>query len=519
MAKDKKTYTPEDLKSFDYSRDLNDPGEYPYTRGIHPEMYSKKLWTMRQFSGFGSAEETNKRFKYLLGHGETGLSTAFDMPTLFGRDSDDKDYGKETGLCGVAIDTLADMEILFDGIDLNPPLSTSMTINAPAIVLFAMYLALAEKRGHDWKKLRGTIQNDILKEYIAQKEWIFPPEPSMRLITDIFAFCAKNVPEWYPTSISGYHIREAGATAVQELAFTLRDGIEYVEAAVKSGMNVDDFASRLSFFFCSANDFFEEIAKFRAARRMWAKIMKERFGAKNPKSLQLRFHTQTSGVTLQAAEPDNNTVRVALQALAAVFGGTQSLHTNSRDEALCLPTEEAVKIALRTQQVIAYESGIIGAVDPLGGSYYLESLTDKIEEEAERYIKEIDEIGGMVQAIKKGFPQREIRRSALKDAKALSADEKIVVGVNKFPASESAKIPVLKIDPEIQKKQVERLEEVKRKRDGEKVKQSLEAVVGAAKTNGNLMFPILEAARNYATIGEICEALKIVFGEYREEIY
>lgn len=519
MMEKKKVFGPEDVKDFDYAKKLGNPGEYPYTRGIHPKMYSEKLWTMRQFSGFGSAEETNKRFNYLLGHGETGLSVAFDMPTLFGRDSDDKDYGRETGLCGVAIDTLADMEILFDGIDLNPPLSTSMTINAPAIVLFAMYLALAEKKGCDWKKLRGTVQNDILKEYIAQKEWIFPPEPSVRLITDVFAFCAERVPEWYPISISGYHIREAGATAVQELAFTLRDGIEYVEAAVKSGINVDDFAPRLSFFFCAANDFFEEIAKFRAARRMWAKIMKERFGAKNPKSLQLRFHAQTSGVTLQAAEPENNTVRVALQALAAVLGGTQSLHTNSRDEALCLPTEEAVKIALRTQQVIAYESGAVDAVDPLGGSYYLESLTDKIEEEAEKYIKEIDEIGGMVQAIKKGFPQREIRRSALKDAKALSAGEKIVVGVNKFPASESPKIPVLKIDPEIQVKQVERLEEVKRKRNGEKVKQSLEAVIGAAETNKNLMSPILEAARNYATISEICEALKKVFGEYREEVF
>lgn len=519
MVEKKIIYGPDDLKDFDYAKNLGNAGEYPFTRGIHPEMYLKRLWTMRQFSGFGSAEETNKRFKYLLSHGETGLSTAFDMPTLFGRDSDDKDYGKETGLCGVAIDTLADMEILFDGIDLNPPLSTSMTINAPAIVLFAMYLALAEKKGVDWKKLRGTIQNDILKEYIAQKEWIFPPEPSVRLITDVFAFCAERVPEWYPISVSGYHIREAGATAVQELALTLRDGIEYVEAAMKAGLKVDDFAPRLSFFFCAANDFFEEIAKFRAARRMWAKIIKERFGAKNPKSLQLRFHTQTSGVTLQAAEPENNTVRVALQALAAVLGGTQSLHTNSRDEALCLPTEEAVKIALRTQQIIAYESGVADIVDPLGGSYYLESLTNKIEEEAEKYVKEIDGMGGMVQAIKKGFPQREIRRSALKDAKALSAGEKIVVGVNKFPAAEKPKIPVLKIDPEIQAKQVERLEKVKRKRDGEKVKQSLESVVRAAKTDENLMPPILEAVRNYATIGEICEALKTVFGDYREEVF
>ncbi|MEK7124033.1 MAG: methylmalonyl-CoA mutase family protein, partial [Patescibacteria group bacterium] len=386
MAEDKKIYAPEDLKDFDYSRDLNNPGEYPYTRGIHPKMYSEKLWTMRQFSGFGSAEETNKRFKYLLGHGETGLSVAFDMPTLFGRDSDDKDYGQETGLCGVAIDTLADMEILFDGIDLNPPLSTSMTINAPAIVLFAMYLALSQKRGRDWKNLRGTIQNDILKEYIAQKEWIFPPEPSVKIIVDIFDFCAKYVPQWYPVSVSGYHIREAGATAAQELAFTLRDGIEYVAAAVKSGLNVDDFAPRLSFFFCASNDFFEEIAKFRAARRMWARVMKERFGAKNPKSTQLRFHTQTSGVTLQAVEPENNVTRVALQALAAVLGGTQSLHTNSRDEALCLPTEEAVKIALRTQQIIAYESGVAEVVDPLGGSYYLESLTARMEQEAEKYV-------------------------------------------------------------------------------------------------------------------------------------
>lgn len=495
------------------------PGEYPYTRGIYPEMYKKRLWTMRQFSGFGSAEDTNKRFKYLLSHGETGLSTAFDMPTLLGRDSDDELCGQEAGLCGVAIDTLKDMEILFDGIDLNPPLSTSMTINAPAIVLFAMYLAVAEKKGADWKTLRGTIQNDILKEYIAQNEWIFPPEPSVRLITDVFEFCSKHVPQWYPISISGYHIREAGSTAVQELAFTLRDGIEYVEAAIKAGLKIDDFAPRLSFFFNSHNNFFEEIAKFRAARRIWARVMKKRFGAQNPKSMQLRFHTQTAGCTLQAVQPENNVVRVALQALAAVLGGTQSLHTNSKDETLCLPTEEAVKIALRTQQIIAHESGVAEEADPLGGSYYLEQLTDKLEEEANGYIKKIDDMGGMIEAIKKSYPQREIRRAALKREKQIASREKIVVGMNKFIEEDKNDSALLEIDPEVQRKQAQRLEKVKAERNNKEIDVCLLRITSCAQSSENLMTPILEAVRNYATVGEICRALEKTFGRYEEQVF
>ncbi|OWK26795.1 MAG: methylmalonyl-CoA mutase [Parcubacteria group bacterium GW2011_GWA2_38_13b] len=513
-----KLFCKKPVDEFDYSLQLGDPGQYPYTRGIHPRMYAERLWTMRQFSGFGSAEDTNKRFRYLLEHGETGFSTAFDMPTLFGKDSDNLVYGKETGLCGVAIDTLADMEILFNEIDLNPPISTSMTINAPAIILFAMYLAVAEKKGVDWKNLRGTIQNDILKEYIAQKEWIFPPEPSMRLITDIIEFCVKYVPQWYPISISGYHIREAGSTAAQELGFTLRDGIEYVEWAIRAGLKVDDFAPRLSFFFDSCENFFEEISKFRAARRMWARIMKERFHSENDKSRQLRFHTQTSGLSLQAVEPENNVIRTTLQALAAVLGGTQSLHTNSRDETLCLPTEEAVKIALRTQQIIAYESGIINAVDPLGGSYHIEDLTNKLEAEAMEYIKKIDEMGGMIEAIEQGYPQREIRRSAFERAKKTAMAEKVVVGVNKFPTKEKLIIPVLKIDPEIHIKQVKRLNEIKQERDNFKVKQCLENISCAAASKDNLVFPVIEAVRNYATIGEICMAFEKVCGRYEEKV-
>ena len=518
--KKEKPFCKKPIDEFDYSLKLGDPGHYPYTRGIHPEMYTKRLWTIRQFSGSELAENTNKRFKYLLGHGETGISIAFDMLTLLGRDSDDPIYGeKETGKCGVAIDTLEDMEILFDGIDLNPPLSTSMTINAPAIVLFAMYLTVAEKKAVDWKNLRGTIQNDILKEYIAQKEWIFPPEPSMRLITDIIEFCVKNVPQWYPISISGYHIREAGSTAVQELAFTLRDGIEYAEYAIKAGLKIDDFAPRLSFFFDSCENFFEEIAKFRAARRMWARIMKERFHAENDKSRQFRFHTQTSGLSLQAVELENNVMRTMLQALAAVLGGTQSLHTNSRDETLCLPTEETVKIALRTQQIIAYETGITGIVDPLGGSYLIENLTDKMEKEAMDYIRKIDEIVGMVKAIEWGHPQREIRRSALERAKKIATGEKIIIGVNKFPAKEKINYSDFKkSDPGIQTKQVKRLNEIKQKRDNFKVKQCLENISCVAASKTNLMFPIIEAVKNYATIGEICLALEKVFGRYEEKV-
>lgn len=516
--KKEKSFCKKSVDEFDYPLKLGDPGQYPYTRGIHPEMYTKRLWTMRQFSGFGSAEDTNARFKYLLGHGETGLSVAFDMPTLLGKDSDDFVYGRETGLCGVAIDTLSDMEILFNDIDLNPPISVSMTINAPAIVLFAMYLAVAEKKSVDWKNLRGTIQNDILKEYIAQKEWIFPPEPSMRLITDIFSFCGRYVPQWYPISVSGYHIREAGATAVQELAFTLRDGIEYVEWAIKAGLKVDDFAPRLSFFFDSCENFLEEIAKFRAARRMWARIMKERFCAKDGKSFQLRFHTQTSGLSLQAVEPENNIIRTTLQALAAVFGGTQSLHTNSYDETLCLPTEDAVKIALRTQQIIAYENGLANIADPLGGSYYIEELTDGLEDEAMNYIRAIDEMGGMVEAIKRGYPQKEIRRSALERCKRIASEEKIIIGVNKFPVKEKSNVPVLKINSDVRMKQVERLNKVKRERDNSKVTQCLENISRVAASKENLMFSVLEAVKNYATIGEICEVLEKRFGRYEENI-
>lgn len=494
-------------------------GEYPYTRGIYPEMYKKQLWTMRQFSGFGSPEDTNRRLKYLLEQGEKGLSIAFDLPTLLGRDSDDELYGAETGLCGVAIDTLKDMEILFDGIDLNPPMSTSMTINAPAIVLFAMYLIMAEKKGANWKTLRGTIQNDILKEYIAQKEWIFPPEPSMRLITDIFEFCVKYAPQWYPISISGYHIREAGSTAGQELAFTIRDGIEYVEAGIKAGLKVDDFAPRLSFFFNSHSDFFEEIAKFRASRRLWARIMKERFKAQNPKSIQLRFHIQTAGCTLQAVQPENNIVRTTLQALAAVLGGVQSLHTNSHDEAHCLPTEKAVKIALRIQQIIAFESGVIKAADPVGGSDYLEHLTDELEQKAQDYIQKIDKMGGMVEAIKRGYPQNEIRKAALDQAEQEASEERVVVGVNKYQESEKLEIPLLEIDSAIQEKQVERLNKIKAGRDKEKLVQSLDEISCQAETGANLVFPIINAVRNYATIGEICRALEKVFGRYEEKVF
>ena len=513
-----KLFCKKSVDEFDYSLQLGDPGQYPYTRGIHPRMYAERLWTMRQFSGFGSADDTNKRFKYLLGEGETGLSVAFDMLTLLGRDSDDNLYGRETGRCGVAIDTVEDMRILLNGIDLRPPISTSMTINSSAIVAFAMYLVIAEEKGIDWKNLRGTIQNDILKEYIAQKEGIFPPEPSMRLITDIFEFCVKYVPQWYPISISGYHIREAGSTAAQELGFTLRNGVEYVEWAIRAGLKVDDFAPRLSFFFDSCENFFEEIAKFRAARRMWARIMKERFHTENDKSRQLRFHTQTSGLSLQAVEPENNVIRTTVQALAAVLGGTQSLHTNSRDETLCLPTEEAVKIALRTQQIIAYESGITNTVDPLGGSYYIEDLTNKLEAEAIEYIKKIDEMGGMIKAIEQGYPQREIRHSAFVRAKKIAMAEKVIIGVNKFLTKEKLIIPILKINPEIQIKQVNRLNEIKQRRDNSKVKQCLENISCVAASKTNLMFPIIEAVRNYATIGEICMALEKVFGRYEEKI-
>jgi methylmalonyl-CoA mutase N-terminal domain/subunit len=512
----KELYTPLDLDGFDYVHELGFPGEYPFTRGIHPTMYRGRLWTMRQFSGFGSAEDTNKRYKYLLSHGQTGLSVAFHLPTLMGIDSDHPLAEGEIGKCGVAIDSLADMEILFDGIPLDK-ISTSMTINPPAAVLWAMYIAVAEKQSVSPKVISGTIQNDILKEYIAQKTFVFPPEPSMKLIVDTFEYGAKDVPKWNTISISGYHIREAGSTAAQELAFTLRDGIEYVEWAQKRGLDVDEFVPRLSFFFNAHNDFFEEIAKFRAARKIWADVMKERFKAKNPRSWWLRFHTQTSGVSLMAQQPHNNVVRVALQALSAVLGGTQSLHTNSLDETYALPSEDAVTIALRTQQIIAHESGVINCIDPLGGSYYVETLTAQMEKEAKDYIRKIDDMGGMVKAIELGFPQKEIADSAFWYQKAVEKKEKIVVGVNAFEM-EHEPIPLLKIDEAVARQQLARLKKVKETRNNSEVKATLLDLKKAAEDDQNLMPFLLESVRVYATLGEIMEALKEVYGEYKEPI-
>jgi len=512
----KEIYTPADIADFDYLRDLNFPGAYPFTRGIHPTMYRGRLWTMRQFSGFGTAEDTNKRYKYLLSHGQTGLSVAFHLPTLMGMDSDHPLAKGEIGKCGVAIDSLVDMEILFKGIPLDK-ITTSMTINAPAAVLWAMYIAVAEKKGISPKVISGTIQNDILKEYIAQKTFIFPPRPSMKLIVDTFEYGAKEVPRWNTISISGYHIREAGATAVQELAFTLRDGIEYVEWALERGLKLDDFAPRLSFFFNSHNDFFEEIAKFRAARRIWAEVMKDRYGAKNQRSWWLRFHTQTSGVSLMAQQPYNNIVRVAIQALAAVLGGTQSLHTNSLDETYALPSEEAVTIALRTQQIIAYESGVANSIDPLGGAYFVEALTREMEKEAKDYIKKIDDMGGMVKAIELGFPQREIADSAYWYQRAVDKKEKIIVGVNAFEMKHEP-IPILCIDDAVARQQLARLREVRRSRSQAKVKQSLEDLKKAAADDQNLMPFFLRCVKTYATLGEIMDALKEIFGEYQESI-
>jgi methylmalonyl-CoA mutase N-terminal domain/subunit len=509
-------YTPLDLDGFNYTHQLGFPGEYPFTRGIHPTMYRGRLWTMRQFSGFGSAEDTNKRYKYLLSHGQTGLSVAFHLPTLMGIDSDHPLAEGEIGKCGVTIDSLADMEILFDGIPLDK-ISTSMTINPPAAVLWAMYIAVAEKQGISPKVISGTIQNDILKEYIAQKTFVFPPGPSMKLIVDTFEYGAKEVPKWNTISISGYHIREAGSTAAQELAFTLRDGIEYVEWAQKRGLDVDEFVPRLSFFFNAHNDFFEEIAKFRAARKIWADVMKERFKAKNPRSWWLRFHTQTSGVSLMAQQPHNNVVRVALQALSAVLGGTQSLHTNSLDETYALPSEDAVTIALRTQQIIAHESGVINCADPLGGSYFVETLTAQMEKEAKDYIKKIDDMGGMVKAIELGFPQKEIADSAYWYQKAVEKKEKIIVGVNAFEM-EHEPIPLLKIEEAVAKQQLARLKEVKETRNNSEVKAKLVDLKKAAEDDQNLMPFLLESVRAYATLGEIMDALKEVYGEYKEPI-
>jgi len=509
-------YTPLDLTNFDYLRDLGFPGEYPFTRGIRHNMYRGRLWTMRQFSGFGTARDTNARYKFLLAHGETGLSVAFDFPTLYGRDSDDPMAMGEVGKCGVAISSLEDMETLFEGIPLGE-VSTSMTINGPAAVLWAFYIVTAEKQGVPSERLRGTIQNDILKEYIAQKSWLFPPEPSLRIITDIMAFGAEHVPKWNTISISGYHIREAGSTAAQELAFTLKDGMTYVEAGIKAGLDVDTFAPRLSFFFNSHLDFFEEIAKFRAARRIWAREMREKFKARKPESWLLRFHTQTAGCTLTAQQPENNIVRTAFQALAAVLGGTQSLHTNSMDETWALPTEKAVLIALRTQQLIAEETGVINVIDPLGGSYYVEALTNQLEQQAYEYFKKIDALGGMVKAIEQGYPQREIAEAAYRYQKAVDEGRRTVVGVNKYVLEgEKLEIPILKIDPRVEEEQRERLARLRQRRDNARVQKVLLDLKAACAGKENVMYPILEAVRAYATLGEICGAMKEVFGTYAE---
>jgi len=512
----KELYTPLDLDGFDYLKQLSFPGEYPYTRGIHPTMYRGRLWTMRQFSGFGTAEDTNKRYKYLLSHGQTGLSVAFHLPTLMGIDSDHPLAQGEIGKCGVAIDSLADMEILFNEIPLDK-ISTSMTINAPAAVLWAMYIAVAEKQGVSPKVISGTIQNDILKEYIAQKTFIFPPEPSMKLIVDTFEYGSQEVPRWNTISISGYHIREAGSTAVQELAFTLRDGIEYVEWAQERGLDVEEFVPRLSFFFNAHNDFFEEVAKFRAARKIWAEVMKERFRAKDQRCGWLRFHTQTSGVSLMAQQPYNNVVRVAIQALAAVLGGSQSLHTNSLDETYALPSEEAVTIALRTQQIIAHESGVINCIDPLGGSYFIEKLTDEMERDAKEYIRKIDDMGGMVKAIELGFPQKEIADSAYLYQKAVEKKEKIIVGVNAYEM-EHEPIPFLKIDEAVTKQHTARLRDVKKTRNNAQVGEKILDLKKAASDKQNLMPYILSCVRSYATLGEIMDSLREVYGEYQEPI-
>jgi methylmalonyl-CoA mutase N-terminal domain/subunit len=508
-------YTPADIASLDYARDLGDPGDFPYTRGIHANGYRGKLWTMRQFAGFGTPEETNQRYKQLLKAGGTGLSVAFDLPTLMGRDPDHELSLGEVGKCGVNIVSLADMERLFDGISLGDT-TTSMTINSPAPMIFAMYLAVAEKQGADWRTLSGTIQNDILKEFIAQKEYIYPPRPSMRLITDVFAFCAERVPRWNTISISGYHIREAGATAAQELAFTLRDGIEYVQYGVDAGLDVDTFAPRLSFFFNSHSDFFEEVAKYRAARRIWAHVMRDRFKAKNPRSWQLRFHTQTAGVSLTAQQPYNNVVRTALQAMAAVLGGTQSLHTNSLDEALALPTEEAATLALRTQQIIAHETGVANLVDPLGGSYFVEKLTSDLEEEALAYFDTIDRMGGMVAAVEKGYPQQEIAESAYKFQQAVEQRVKIIVGVNEFVTDEDEPIGTLYIDETTAERQLAKLNRLRETRDNGRVRATLDALKEGARGSANTMPLLVEAVRAYATIGEMCDALREVWGEYEE---
>ena len=508
-------YTGDDVKGIDYARDTNDPGAFPYTRGIHASGYRGKLWTMRQFAGFGTPEDTNERYKTLLKAGDTGLSVAFDLPTLMGRDPDHELSLGEVGKCGVNVTSLADMETLFDGISLAD-ITTSMTINSPAAIIFAMYLVVAEKQGADWKKISGTIQNDILKEFIAQKEYIFPPRPSMRLITDVFGFCTTEAPKWNTISVSGYHIREAGSTAVQELAFTLRDGLEYVQWGVDAGLDVDAFVPQMSFFFNAHSDFFEEIAKYRAARRIWARAMRDRFGAKNERSWKLRFHSQTAGVSLTAQQPYNNVVRTALQALSAVLGGTNSLHTNSLDEALALPTAEAATLALRTQQIIAHESGVANVVDPLGGSYFVEKLTRDMEDGALAYFETIDRMGGMVEAIERGFPQTEIAESSYRFQQAFERKEKIMVGVNEFVQQDEPPLNILYIDESASETQLAKLELLRRTRDAAAVTRTLDALGAAAQTTENLMPRILDAVRAYATVGEMCDALRQVWGEYEE---
>jgi methylmalonyl-CoA mutase N-terminal domain/subunit len=512
-------YTEADTERINRKEEISFPGEFPYTRGIHPTGYRGRLWTMRQFAGFGLPEETNQRFKYLMSQGQTGLSVAYDLPALMGYDADDPLSEGEVGKCGVAVSTLADFETLFEGIPLED-VTVSQTINAPASIFLAMYLVVAEKQGADFKKISGTLQNDILKEYIAQKEWIYPIKPAMKLVIDTFEYCTKYVPKYNPISVSGYHIREAGATALQELAFTLRDGVEYVQYGIERGLDVDEFVPRLSFFFNAHNDFFEEIAKYRAARRVWAKTMRERFGAKNPRTLQLRFHTQTAGVSLTVQQPLNNIARVAIQALAAVLGGTQSLHTDAYDEALALPTDQAALIALRTQQIIAEETGVVNTVDPLGGSYYLESLTEKMEKGTFDYFEKIDNMGGMVEAIEKGFPQREIQESAYQYQKALERQEQTIVGVNKYIMDdEPSKVDILVIDEAVRDYQVERLKRVKDTRDKGAVQIALDKLKQAARDNENTMPATIEAVKAYATVGEICAALRDVYGVYEEPAF
>lgn len=511
-------YSPANIANVDFSRDISFPGEFPYTRGIHPTGYRGKLWTMRQFAGFSTPEETNARFRYLLKQGQTGLSVAYDLPTLMGYDADSPLSEGEVGKCGVAVSSLADMEVLFDNIPLEK-VTVSQTINAPASVLLAMYLVVAEKQGADWTRISGTLQNDILKEYIAQKEWIYPIQPAMKLVIDTFEFCTHHVPRYNPISVSGYHIREAGSTAIQELAFTLRDGLEYVEWGLKAGLDLDVFVPRISFFFNAHNDFFEEVAKYRAARRIWAREMRDRFGSMNERTLKLRFHTQTAGVSLTVQQPLNNIVRVAIQALAGVFGGTQSLHTDAYDEALALPTDQAALIALRTQQIIAEETGVVNTIDPLGGSYFVESLTEKMEQGALDYFRKIDSMGGMVAAIEKGFPQREIQDSAYKYQKAVESGEQVIVGVNKYQIDNDAQIATLEIDESVRDHQIDRLNQARAKRDGGAVANALEKLKRAAQVAENTMPATIEAVRAYATLGEICSALRDVYGIYEEPAF